>query len=75
MGDALAGFPRVYATHGKVAHLLRPGGNPGGYPAALCGRSPSWFRGWLGTGSQGEHERAAALPLCARCKEKAEAAQ
>lgn len=37
---------------------------------ARCGVGPVWYGpdGWYGTGSQGEHERAAALPRCKRCE-------
>jgi hypothetical protein len=60
---------RVYTPYGKMAHLLPLGDRAtAGYPVALCRRSPALFDSWLGTGSQGEYEKAAALPLCKRCK-------
>ena len=59
---------RVYAPTGKRAHLLAPFDSPNaGYPVALCGLQPGLFGAWLGTGTQAEHERAAALALCAGC--------
>jgi len=57
---------RVYAVHGKLAHLLRPGDVPAS-GEAFCRRLPAWF-GWRGTGSQLEYEVAASLPLCSRCE-------
>lgn len=63
---------RVYALHGKMAHLLAPGESPNlGYAFTLCRRQPRLFTSWLGTGSQGEYDRAAELPLCSRCAGKA----
>lgn len=63
---------RVYTDYGKVAHLLAFDESPNLRRSALCGRSPSWFRDWLGTGSQVEHETAAALPLCRYCAKVAD---
>jgi hypothetical protein len=60
---------RVYGPHGKLAHLLSPADSPNsGYPGALCGVRRPLFASWLGTGSQGEREKAAGLPLCSRCQ-------
>lgn len=62
---------RVYTPHGKMAHLLPPDDSPShGYAFTLCRRQPHLFTSWLGTGSQREYERAAELPLCARCEQK-----
>lgn len=59
---------RVYVPTGKLAHLLAPGEPPSGDGESLCRKSP-WASGsWSGTGSQGEYERAAELPLCSRCE-------
>lgn len=39
---------------------------------ALCGHRPANQAGlWLGSGTQAEYERAAALPLCPRCSRAA----
>jgi hypothetical protein len=68
---AIGDCTRVYAPHGKMAHLLPPGDRPSvGYPFTLCRRQPRLFGAWLGTGSQGEYDRAAELPLCSRCAGK-----
>lgn len=65
---------RVYSRTGERAHLLTPLTSPNaGYPVALCGRQPDLCDSWRGTGSQSEHERAAGLPLCARCARSAQA--
>ena len=56
---------RVYAVHGKLTHLLRPG-DVTTAGDALCRHAPSYL-GWRGTGSRLEYEVAAALPLCSRC--------
>lgn len=69
MAERLDQCTRVYSPTGTRAHLLRPGDSPNmGYPFALCNFQPSLFSVWLGTGSQGEHERAASLPLCRYCE-------
>jgi len=56
-------YARVYLPHGTVAHLMAPFGSR----YVLC---PAGSRAgeWLGTGSQAEYDRAAALPLCFRCQ-------
>jgi hypothetical protein len=65
---------RVYTRTGAKAHLLPPLTSPNaGYPVALCGRQPEFSDSWRGTGTQAEHERAAELPLCSRCEQKAAA--
>lgn len=58
--------PRVFTPSGAAAHLLKWDSSPNSNDSALCGHSP-WPGYWLGTGSQREHETAAALPLCKRC--------
>lgn len=69
--DGLAACTRVYSAHGKTAHLLPLGDSPNsGYPFTLCRRQPRLFTSWLGTGSQGEYERAAQLPLCSWCEHR-----
>jgi hypothetical protein len=63
---------RVYTFTGKVAHLVAVGGSPSLHrPPALCGREAGT---WLGTGSQAEYEKAAALPTCRFCAERLAAA-
>jgi len=57
---------RLFAPSGRVAHL-RP---PFGLADVLCGR-PEPEGGWLGTGNQAEHDRAAGLPACRRCGRRA----
>lgn len=61
------GCTRAYARHGTMAHLLEPGDQASAGSVALCGSHAPW----LGTGSQDEYEKAAALPLCGRCARKA----
>jgi hypothetical protein len=60
----LADYVRLYAPHGKLAHLSPPWA----WREVLCrpdgSRQP---QAWLGTGSQDEYDRAASLPLCGRC--------
>jgi len=63
---------RVYTPYGRMAHLLPLGALVSfGSPVALCRRSPALFDSWRGTGSQAEYDKAAALPLCQRCKKAA----
>jgi hypothetical protein len=52
------------------AHILDMGYAGISYFApALCGTLPA-PGGWWGTGSQGEHDKAASLPLCQHCIDK-----
>lgn len=63
-------YTRVYRRRSREAHLREAVTFTG------CG-GPRAFRdwnGWLGTGSQEEYERAAALPLCGTCFRWREAA-
>lgn len=60
----------VYYPKGRFAHLMpmravntRLGEGP------ICDRV-AWWHEPLGTGSQDEWERARALPLCTKCKER-----
>lgn len=64
----LSDCARVYLPTGKFAHLLPPGDLPSGDSPALCYRRPLRLATWAGTGSQGEYERAASLPLCSWCQ-------
>lgn len=74
-GEPAGQFTRVYTQYGKLAHLMRSGDRPPvGHPVALCRRHPERFGPWLGTGNQAERERAALLPTCARCGQRAKAA-
>lgn len=58
---------RVYLPQGTVAHVLPWDGSPNNPSQdSLCGRAP-WPGDWLGSGTQDEHEKAAALPLCVSC--------
>jgi hypothetical protein len=58
---------RVYTSTGAVAHLLDPAHSPSNHrDEALCGLLPD-PDGWFGTGSQDEHDTAAALLSCRRC--------
>jgi hypothetical protein len=57
--------PRVYAPGRPVAHLLD--GSATEYALTLCGAERDG-RGWWGTGSQDEIDKAAALPLCTGCQ-------
>lgn len=69
---ATAPETRVYTITGKRAHLLDIRQRPDSWASALCGLSPIWHTPWLGTGSQAEHEKAAALPTCKYCAQQAE---
>ena len=63
---------RVYTRTGKVAHLMSPVQSIRN-GSVLCNRIlPEWFTEWHGTGSQGEIELAASLPLCKRCEDQAQ---
>jgi hypothetical protein len=61
---------RRYLPTGRVAHLIAYGHDYGSQPYAdaYCGLSPQWGSAWLGSGSQREADKAAALPICAACK-------
>lgn len=50
---------------GRCSHGFTAG--PNDNTRAACNLSPSWFRGWMGTGNQNEYERCAALPRCRNC--------
>lgn len=55
----------MYTLYGRVSHVVPFGQRdvfPGTGGAALCGADP-----WLGTGDQGEWNRARRQPLCIRC--------
>lgn len=59
-------YTRVYETkYSRVCHLLHASHGPSDIAEVECG---DLRREWLGTGSQNEIERAAALPLCADCE-------
>lgn len=58
---------RVYMRAGHAAHLLPWSADPNYSVPAICGRLPFWTA-WMGTGSQNEYEKAAALPLCLDCR-------
>jgi hypothetical protein len=61
----------VYTSpHSRRVHVLGFGDGPNDRVAALCGVTPPFGTGWLGTGSQREYDRVAALPLCKRCSAK-----
>lgn len=65
----------VYTYRGGVTHVLPHLGSIYGTRssgAVLCGRMPSAFNDWLGTGNQTEHDQARRMPLCIRCMERAE---
>lgn len=57
---------KVYTPSGRVAHLRPPDYSITGAKPVLCPQSLPWG-GWLGTGSQAEYDRAAALPACKAC--------
>ena len=60
---------RLYTPQGAVAHLQPPLSS--GVKTVLCPRMWPWPDGWLGTGSQAEYEKAAALPTCKECLKRA----
>lgn len=55
-----------YLLTGNCTHALRQGDR---VAVAECGVG-GWMSEWLGTGGQGEYERAATLPRCRRCVRK-----
>jgi hypothetical protein len=59
----------VYLPRSKVAHQLPPLASPNDRTSALCGLWTGFglAAAWWGTGSQAEHDRVAALPLCWHC--------
>lgn len=60
---------RVYLPQGRVAHLLQPDASPNSHYPSLCGIAPAYYTpGWFGTGSQDEHEKAAAMASCINCQ-------
>jgi hypothetical protein len=61
---------RVYTSkQAQRAHLLPEyGQGPNSHTPALCGRTPSWFGYWMGTGSWAESEHVKALQLCRQCE-------
>lgn len=65
---------RAYAPRGKMAHLLPGTPQSGKYASTLCLRYPRPGASWLGTGSQDEYDKAAALPLCGKCDAAAKGA-
>ena len=63
-------WQRVYTSRwGRAAHLLHLSCSPNDSEPAACGKRPldSLF-GWEGTGSQGEIDKVAAMPLCQECR-------
>ena len=66
---------RVYRPTGKVTHLLPPGDTASTGVESLCGIRNTFGRIWLGTGGQGEYDKAAALPLCGKCDAVAKGAK
>ena len=70
-GARVSTYTRVYTSAAaRVAHL-RPDWRGG--DRVLCPAESRLLVGWLGTGSQEEYDRAAALPTCKRCEKIAEA--
>jgi transposase len=64
-GQTGSDWDRMYTA--RTAHLVRR--THYGSRVSACGRFP-WPNEWLGTGSQDEYERAAALPLCKLCEKE-----
>lgn len=56
-----------YYSRSVVAHLIRNEGLVGGTGYPACVRYHVYYRG---TGTQAEHERARAMPLCLTCARK-----
>lgn len=70
--DRKASYPmkvleRRYTPSGRVAHLIHDVDWQTQVPHALCGWW-AWKDYWLGTGGQGEYERADELPVCRNCE-------
>lgn len=63
---SLSDYGRLYLREGHRAHLSLPFGTAS-ISEALCPVMPTWPDEWLGTGSQAEYEKAAALPVCCAC--------
>lgn len=60
-------FARVFTSQwGRAAHLLHCSDSPDSSQPAACGKRP--LNEWWGTGTQGEYERAARMPLCRECR-------
>lgn len=60
---------RVYLSNGaKVVHLIPAWASPSSMEPALCGQNPAHWNGWMGTGTQDEHEKAAAMAICLNCE-------
>lgn len=60
----------VYLRRGALTHVLPFGSGQStnvSYPSSMCGLRPALFDSWLGTGSQGEIDKAHRMPLCSRC--------
>jgi hypothetical protein len=54
-------WTRVYKRGQREAHIKEL------VYSAHARKPDRWFDGWLGTGSQEEYDRAAAMPLCPHC--------
>lgn len=65
MADPTAGLSRVYGR-GEVRHSHWTAPWSEGHNHTLCGRYDA--RGFLGTGSQDEYDKAARLPMCLDCE-------
>ena len=66
---------RVFLAQGVVTHLIPLAKSDDTKHPALCGTSPRLIDPgayWRGTGSRGEYERAAELPVCRRCADAVE---
>lgn len=60
----------VYLYYGHTTHLVDTIVSNVDHGHVLCGRTPVWPMTWMGTGSQEEHDRAAAQPICRVCRDR-----
>lgn len=60
-------FEWRYVVGGTVKHALSRNAIGAVAFEAECGLAPGWWRPWLGSGTQIEHDVADALPRCKRC--------
>lgn len=53
-----------YVDGGRKAHYVNVVAR---HVVALCGVSVARYADWFGSGTQQEHDKRAAMPICARC--------
>jgi hypothetical protein len=68
MEEVPDGYQFLYLKGGKVRHLVPGLASPSSMVSARCGRGPSLFSAWFGTGSWDETQRLAVMSTCKRCR-------